>query len=119
MASILVLVGQKSPKRDEHEEVYDYDQIFHSFGQDVEFMKDVRHRFLLARELKPKNLLGSWNWGDKPNGFETFFCRMTLDAFQSNRFLLHGLVAPDALTMVRSQDPRFAQLFPIKRSAVA
>ncbi len=51
MASILVLVGQKPPKRDEQEEVDYDDQIFHSFGQRVEFMKDVRHRFLLSPDI--------------------------------------------------------------------
>jgi hypothetical protein len=37
-------VGQEPPKGDEHEQVYDYDQVFHPFGQGIEFMQYVRHR---------------------------------------------------------------------------
>jgi hypothetical protein len=62
MASILVLVGQKPPKRDEHEKVDDDDQVFHSFGQGVEFMKNVRHSFLLC----PGNAEPETTWFPEP-----------------------------------------------------
>jgi hypothetical protein len=48
MRSILLLVSQKPPKRDEHKEINEHHQVFYSLGVGEEFMENVGHDLLLS-----------------------------------------------------------------------